>query len=120
MKEKQLTNIINESIKKVLSEKNYMRGAEDASTLEGNIEKAIRLLEATKNVWKKVGQYDELRGQASGMYAQIMKSLSDAQHNMKMYLYDTYEMMEYGAFSDENDNWKKPEDFPATQGKLYR
>ena len=119
MKEKQLTNIINESIKKVLSEKNYMRGVEDASNLEDNIEKAMRLLKAVKNVWRKVGQFDTLRGQASGMYAYVMKHLSEAEKEMERYKYETWEGDEYGIYTDKEGKWKKPEDFPAAQGKLY-
>jgi hypothetical protein len=67
------------------------------------------------NCFKKVGQYDELRGNSNSYYAEIMGSLAKANSAMERYYWDTSEGDEYGAYDG-----KTADDFKVTQGMKNR
>ena len=111
MKNKKINSIIAESIKRVINEKNQMRGNVGINDMYANIEKAQNHIKAAMNCFKKVGQYDELRGNSNSYYADIMKSLARANSVMEKYYWETSEGNEHGAYDD-----KTADDFKVTQG----
>lgn len=113
-KESDIKRIVNESIRKTLNERNYMNnsGTENMFT---NMSKAQRHIKAAMNCFRKVGQYDRLRGNSNSCYATIMDSLAKANSLLERYYWDTSEGDEHGFYDD-----KTPEDFKVVQGRKNR
>ncbi len=95
---------------KVIKETNQMKNA-GLNNMFSNIEKAQRHIKAAMNCFKKVGQYDELRGNSNSYYAEIMGSLAKANSVMEKYYWETSEGDEYGVYDG-----KTADDFKVTQG----
>ena len=110
MRNKAINKIISESIKRVLNEKNQMMNA-GIGDMYSNIEKAQNHIKAAMNCFKKVGLYDERRGNSDSYYANIMSSLSNASNMMDRYYWETLEGDEHGIY----DN-KSADDFKVKQG----
>ena len=111
MKNKKINSIIAESIKKVINEKNQMRGNVGINDMYTNIEKAQNHIKAAMNCFKKVGQYDELRGNSNSYYAEIMTLLAKANSAMERYYWETSEGDEHGIYDNKGVN-----DFKVIQG----
>ena len=58
MNYRKINNIISESIKRVINEKNQMRNA-GVGDMFSNIDKAQKHVKAAMNCFKKAGQFDE-------------------------------------------------------------
>lgn len=114
MNNKKLSNIISESIKCVINERNQMRNA-GVSDMYPNIEKAQNHIKASMNCFKKVGQFDELRGNSNSYYAEIMGLLSKANNLLDRYYWETVEGNEYGVYDG-----KTSDDFKVKQGMKNR
>lgn len=110
MNTNKLSKIISESIKRVINEKNQMRNA-GVGDMFNNIDKAQNHVKAAMNCFKKVGQFDELRGNSNSYYAEIMGALAKANNIIERYYWETLEGDEYGVYDG-----KTPDDFKVMHG----
>lgn len=110
MNYRNINDIISESIKKVINERNQMMNA-GIGDMYSNIEKAQKHVKAAMNCFKKAGQFDELRGNSNSYYAEIMGALAKANNLMERYYWETSEGDEYGMYDG-----KTADDFKVTQG----
>ena len=81
-------NLVLESIGKVLSESNYMRNA-GREDIYNNMDKVEAHIKAAMNIWKKVGQFDELRGVATGEWTMIMQTMKKLAADINKYSFET-------------------------------
>ena len=89
-------NLVLESIGKVLSESNYMRNA-GKEDIYNNMDKAEAHIKAAMNIWKKVGQFDELRGVATGEWTMIMQTMKKLAADINKYSFETLDGDIHGA-----------------------
>jgi len=97
--ETDLHNIVKETVNKILkettiNEKNQIRNA-NANNVLPNVEKTQNHIKAAMNCFKKVGQFDDIKGKHNSYYAQIMKLLTTANKYLDRYYWETIEGYEY-------------------------
>ncbi len=114
MNTNKLNQVISESIKMVIHEKNYMNNS-GVGDLFNNIDKAQKHIKAAMNCFKKAGLYDNMRGNSDSYYAEIMGNLSKANSMLERYYWETFEGDEYGVYDG-----KTPDDFKVKQGMKNR
>ena len=93
---KNIDNIINEAIQKVINERNDLRNVGNIN-VNDECFKAQDHIKAAINIWKKVGQYDSGRGQAGSWWSTAMKYLTQAKNVVERYAWE-------GVEASENDS----------------